>query len=71
MRTPRDIAGFLLPLVVLIISLSVVIARNTGVPISSLEFGLACGFGSISLLVLVLSIPGSSGKPGKDGESDE
>ena len=67
MRGPRDLVGFFLPLMVFIISVVVVVARNQGVKISQVDFYLACGFGSLSLLVLLLSIPGSN-KRGKDGD---
>lgn len=64
MRTQRDIAGLLLPLIVLVISLVVIIARNAGAEISTLQFYLACGFGSLSLVLLMLSLMASEPKDG-------
>lgn len=66
MRAPRDLLGFFLPLMVFIISVVVVVARNQGVQISKADFYLACGFGSLSLLVLLLSIPSNTRR--KDGD---
>lgn len=55
-RRSFDVAGFVLPSVVLGVSLLVIVGRDFGLDVTTLQFGLACAFGALATVALLLSL---------------